>query len=64
MDEHPLAITADRDGDGFHRGTALRRAIAGANVDVTTEVQREEQQTTTDLQVTATVTTTPKGGVR
>ena len=43
-------------------GQAIQKSKA--NADVTTEVQRAEQQTTTDLQVTATVTTKPKGGVR
>jgi hypothetical protein len=44
-------------------GQAIQKSKATA--DVTTEVQRAEKQTTTDLQVTTTtVTTTPKGGVR
>jgi hypothetical protein len=43
-------------------GQAIQKSKA--NVDVTTEVLRAERQTTTDLQVTSTVTTTPKGGAR
>jgi hypothetical protein len=43
-------------------GQAIQKSRANANV--TTEVQRAERQATTDLQVTATVKTTPKGGVR
>jgi hypothetical protein len=43
-------------------GQAIQKSKASA--DVTTEVQRAERQATVDVQATATVTTTPKGGVR
>ena len=43
-------------------GQAIQKSKA--NVDVTTEVLRAERQTTNDLQVTTTLTTTPKGGAR
>lgn len=43
-------------------GQAIQKSKASANV--TTAVQLAEQQAALDLQATATVTTTPKGGVR
>ena len=43
-------------------GQAIQKSKATASV--TTEVQRAEQQAMLDLQAQATVTTTPKGGVR
>ena len=35
MDQDPLAILADGDGDRLHRGQAVGRAIARIDVDVT-----------------------------
>jgi hypothetical protein len=43
-------------------GQAIQKSKATA--DVSTEVQRAERQATVDVQATATVTTTQKGGVR
>ena len=34
MDEHPFAVAADGDGDGFHRRKAVRRPVARVVVDV------------------------------